>query len=181
MIFIGDVHGQYGRYFQLCKKYRQTIQLGDLGSNYSMIESNLPISHKFIWGNHDYLYEAEACKNFIPDGTTVRDMMFIGGADHFVHKERLKKTPGLDWVNIRDKYEQARPRIMVTHDCPSTAGRLMDRWGDYIPDRFSSFFDELFQIHQPEYWVFGHWHQSRSFLADGCRFRCVDILEVFEL
>jgi hypothetical protein len=37
---------------------------------------------------------------------------------------------------------------------------------------------ELFNIHQPKYWYFGHYHNSWSMIINGTRFKCLNELEV---
>lgn len=51
---IGDVHGKYDRYLDICADSEFTIQLGDLGyNNTEVLQALDPGHHQFITGNHD--------------------------------------------------------------------------------------------------------------------------------
>ena len=50
---IGDVHGDYPAYKRLLREARYSIQLGDLGFDYSDIADVDPEYHKFLPGNHE--------------------------------------------------------------------------------------------------------------------------------
>ena len=63
-LFIGDVHGKFGPYKRICKEYRDTIQVGDMGVGFIDRYTNRSYSnpphyamkagnHRFIRGNHD--------------------------------------------------------------------------------------------------------------------------------
>jgi hypothetical protein len=41
--------------------------------------------------------------------------------------------------------------------------------------------EELFNIHKPELWVFGHYHVSRTVEEQGTRFVCLNELETLDV
>jgi Icc-related predicted phosphoesterase len=70
---------------------------------------------------------------------------------------------------------------MVTHECPeSVAHQLFGVEGKLkfdFPSRTRQAFQSMFEMHQPEVWVFGHWHESRDVVISGTRFVCLAELE----
>jgi hypothetical protein len=202
VILIGDVHGKFARYKKILKRCRDSVQVGDMGVGFenaygikqpnpphrSMVEGN----HRFIRGNHDNPAVCVRHSQWIPDGTVEGHVMFIGGA---LSVDQERRTEGLDWWRgeelsverlqaMVDVYVGARPRVMVTHDCPegivrhvcAASRRRKFEW----PSRTRQALQAMWEAHQPELWVFGHHHVSLSWAENGTSFRCLDELEVFE-
>jgi len=200
---IGDVHGKYGEYKQIIKRHKNSIALGDMGLGFFRFdhhEGKIPMANppydymvkynaRFIRGNHD---NPEVCKKhtqWIPDGTIEGDMFFLGGAFSIDHMYRLE---GYSWWKdeelsheefdkIIDPYRKAKPRIVITHDCPL---RMVPYVGSHhIRDnsRTQQFLQSLFEFHQPEYWYFGHHHKSWKMISDKTTFRCLAELETLEI
>jgi hypothetical protein len=206
-VFVGDVHGKYSAYKRIMKECENSIQVGDMGVGFRRnggardgeAHTNPPHGkmiaggHRFIRGNHD---NPTACKNqsqWIPDGTIEGDRMFIGGA---VSVDRAWRTEGYDyWADeelstpellaLTDRYIEARPRVMVTHDCPEELATIMcaqsGRQKLDFPSRSRQAFQSMWSAHSPDLWIFGHWHFSFDAVADGTRFVCLAELEAREL
>lgn len=196
--FIGDVHGKYESYLRLIKDNFGTIQVGDMGVGFRRwphgeLRSNPPYDEMvksfamYIRGNHDnptVCYNHTQC---IKDGHVEGDMMFIGGAYSVDWDLRYE---GFNWwrdeecspeqfLEFVDTYEKVKPRIMVTHDCPGEVVSYMPY--AYKPiSRTSSFFNHLWQLHQPDLWVYGHHHHPFNQVLNGTRFVCLDELEMRE-
>jgi hypothetical protein len=200
--FIGDVHGYYKRYRNVIRPVKNSIQVGDMGVGFYNIKAhryyaNPPYdsmtrgNHRFIRGNHD---NPEVCRNqsqWIKDGHYEDGMMFIGGA---LSIDKHLRNEGADWwadeelsVNelyaLTDKYIEAKPEIMVTHDCPENIARVLFHTSmkhDY-PSRTRQAFEGMFYHHKPKYWIFGHWHMSSNFEIEGTRFICLNEMEYIDL
>lgn len=181
-VIIGDVHGRLGEYLKICKECKSSVQVGDLSNSFKHIKKMLPPSgHRFIRGNHDPRGEIAGLSQWIPDGTVEDGVFYIGSADHVVNTGEPDRTLSHDeWVDVEVAYRSSLPSVVISHDCPITAGAIMDRWG-YMPSYTSSWLQSLFRYHVPDLWVFGHWHQSRRFTAEGCKFVCLDMLECYNL
>lgn len=205
-VFIGDVHGKYGPYKRIIKNCSNSIQVGDMGvgflrkTGYMAGESfenpphyrMQPGGHRFIRGNHDNPSTCRRHSQWIPDGTIEGDVMFVGGA---VSVDKAWRTEGYDWwadeelstpelYAIVDKYIEARPRVMVTHDCPedfaTTMCAMSGRQKLDFPSRSRQAFQSMWSAHSPELWIFGHWHFSFDQVANGTRFVCLAELEARE-
>lgn len=203
-LFIGDVHGKYRRYREIIRDHMGSIQVGDMGIGFinpiteqrmanpphdSMLEGQ----HRFIRGNHD---SPEACKRhsqWIKDGTIQGDVMFVGGATSIDKAYRIRNYTwwedeelSLQDLNLMiDVYRNQRPRVMVTHDCPEfIAEKVMAAHNQVKFAEISSTrvaFQAMLEAHQPDIWVFGHWHVSFDKLMNGTRFVCLAELEYKEI
>jgi hypothetical protein len=201
--FIGDIHGKYDRYKKIIDGVPSSIQVGDMGVGFrrnggardGAFYSNPPhyamvrARHRFIRGNHDNPGECRKHSQWIADGTIEDDVMFIGGA---LSVDREWRTEGYNWwadeelsfAELRtlvDVYVSARPQIIVSHDCPeSVAIRMCEVSGrdklDF-PSRTRQAFQSMFELRQPELWIFGHWHASFDSVLDGTRLICLAELE----
>lgn len=204
-VLIGDVHGKYRQYKRIIKHCRGSIQVGDMGVGFFRTSGQPHINppydamvagdHRFIRGNHDNPDVCSQHSQWIPDGNIESGVMFIGGA---VSVDRQYRTEGYDWWadeelnaeeldHLVEVYTEARPRLMVTHDCPEEIARnlcaLSGRQKLDFPSRSRQAFQRMWSAHSPEMWVFGHWHYSFDQIANGTRFVCLAELEarVFDL
>ena len=204
--FIGDVHGKYNRYKDVIRDTPKSIQVGDMGVGFISLkngeisyQANPPYDnmskgdHKFIRGNHD---NPEACKGqafWIPDGTLTEDGVFcVGGATSV---DKIWRTEGFDWwadeelsdeelEKIIQKYSEAKPELVCTHECPeSIANEIiatynMTKIKDLSRTRLA--LERMFAIHQPKFWVFGHWHKTIAFQRNKTVFQCLNELDFID-
>lgn len=209
-VYIGDVHGKFGPYASLLKQHADTVQVGDMGIGFRALgedtyyeattkQRNPPFdqmirgNHRFIRGNHD---NPAACKKhpqWIEDGTVEDDKMFVGGA---ISIDKGYRTEGYNWwadeeLSLQelhaliDDYVTAKPRVMITHDCPESVVDVICKHNNWVkhdlPSRTRQAFQGMLELHRPEVWVFGHWHFSYDAVIEGTRFVCLDELEVKEI
>jgi predicted phosphodiesterase len=188
---IGDIHGKLDSYFSRIEAVEHSIQIGDFGMGF-FEEGELPEmppGHRFIRGNHD---SPELCKqhpNWIPDGTVENDVMFIGGAWSIDWKWR---TPGVSWWEDEEcsdeqfeqmikTYEAVKPRVMITHDAPMSAILKFFNPYSYYEARTQTYFDQMLQIHQPQVWIFGHWHKDVMGVHMNTAFICLNELSYVDI
>ena len=200
-LFIGDVHGKYKRYKRIITGRQNSIQVGDMGIGFLRPNGNpyqnpphylmAPNGHRFIRGNHDNPGECRRQSQWIADGRIEGGMMFIGGA---FSDDREWRTEGHNWwpdeeLNVAELntlahlYAVTRPRAMVTHDCPEgVAARISALSGEdkLVPSWTQHALQAMFETHQPDLWLFGHWHYSFDEVIDGTRFVCLAELEARE-
>lgn len=199
---IGDIHGNWYSYQLLTQPIsHNSIQVGDFGIGFGqgeywhdqVNEYQKSGQHRFIRGNHD---NPEICKNemigCIKDGTVENKAMFIGGAWSIDHAYR---TEGFSWWqdeelsiiqlnNMIDVYSITKPDIMITHDCPTLAAyHMFVKSGKTIGGkslhltRTGEALQAMFEIHQPKFHFFGHWHHTASMDIDGTHFQCIGELD----
>lgn len=185
--FIGDVHGEMDNYLALLPSCERSIQVGDFGAGFVPLPS-MDLNHRFIRGNHDSPDVCRAHPNWIKDGTIDNDVMFVGGAYSI---DYLFRTPGVSWWfdeelswpeldTIIDLYIETKPRIMVTHDGPQLVMKKMFPFLDRH-SRTQVAFQHMFDMHKPELWVCGHWHEDRNEVIQDTRFICLGELSYMDI
>lgn len=208
--FIGDIHGDWLTYGNIIDSNlgADTIQVGDMGVGFERFTRSDKINdprgflmnilakegnHTFIRGNHD---DPAGCKALAPywidDGyhDSERDIFHVGGAWSIDWQNRIE---GVTWwpdeelsikeMNIiMDKYEYIKPSIMVTHDAPYVVIDAM--YGGNIKfheNRTAQFLGALFEIHEPDLWVFGHWHENKAHKMGKTDFRMIGIAQTLTM
>ena len=195
---VGDVHGDLVSYADALKEAdaQKSIQLGDfsiLKSDLSRREALLkerglnPENHLFFGGNHDFYgescepYEEHALGHF---GPVFEDAFFIRGAESVDKDRRIFGTTWFKEEELNFKqasnaiylYEKLRPRVVFSHDAPQNV--VNELFSPVWQSSTRDLLQRLFEIHQPELWFFGHFHDSLSCEFQGTQFRLLDILEV---
>jgi predicted phosphodiesterase len=188
MRIIGDVHGNMDKYTKLLKGAKTSVQVGDFG--YGFIPNHIipeyDPNHRFIRGNHDNPQVVRLEPAWIPDGTIEGDTMYIGGAWSIDWGWR---TPGLNWwfdeecsENEFDlfieKYADTKPRVMITHDCPTSIAIKMVESGFGMGSktyytRTGEALQKMYEIHEPEFHFFGHWHRTTVMKRNNTHFFCI--------
>lgn len=116
----------------------------------------------------------------------------------------------LDIVELnkaQNLYLEKKPRIVVTHEAPSAAAISLlsgltlpaftgdnptnvkkdEAYGYYkaklgcVTTRTSQVLQQMFELHQPEHWIFGHYHFTKDFEINGTKFHCLAELDKLEL
>jgi predicted phosphodiesterase len=195
---IGDVHGKYKRYHEIIReteRHPYSVQLGDFGFDYSTLKNVDPKHHVFIGGNHDNYDKVNDVPNYLGD---YGHMVNFNGIDFFYYRgawsiDRQYRTIGIDWweqeqvkiegfMQAREIYRQMKPDIVLTHDCPeSIAAYLLPPNSRIFQQTTGWALQELFNIHQPKMWFFGHWHKSREIQYGNTKFICLNELETYKL
>ncbi len=201
---IGDVHNKVEKYLEIANNHEYTVQVGDMGFNYTHLNYIDGNKHKVNFGNHE---------NF----TKFNDKFVAMQSNHWLGDYGLKKLNGveffyfggghsIDWRNRTNnvdmfydeevplyKFEEAKelylrykPEIMITHEAPYSiikpffgpcnyAGNLIQ------PSNTATMLEWLLRSHRPKLWVFGHFHERRDRVVDGTRFVCLEELGTFDI
>ena len=178
MRIIGDVHGNILEYQDLWPDNDQSIQIGDMGIGFKGIYLEPSLDHKFFRGNHDSPQLCLQHENYLGDWGCKDEIFWYAGADSI---DKAIRKPYVSWwpdeelsfaqaqMALQD-YEQAKPRIMLSHDCPQTIMELLFAYRERSQTRLA--LESMFQIHQPDLWIFGHHHVNTGIVAEGTRFIC---------
>ena len=176
---IGDVHGNFNEYFNLIRREKldYSIQLGDFGFKYPEIDQG----HHIIPGNHD---DYSRLPSYSLGDFGIREVggfkfFFIRGASSVDYRSRgyfvdvwpNEELNYFESLKCLDLYEAEKPDFVLSHDCPQSI-----LWNDYPPSFTRKLLQELFEIHQPKAWCFGHHHVNKKISRDGTIFNCVDVL-----
>lgn len=193
---IGDVHGHYDQYERMARKREHTVQLGDLGFKYGCLKNLDPEKHKVIGGNHDNYDIIHEFPHYLGDYGTSS----LGGVEFFFYRgaysiDKQYRTIGIDWwaqeentietfMEAREVYREKKPNIVISHCCPYSAipHFLEPQYAHrIINSRTDWALQELFNIHKPKLWIFGHFHVSRSVVIEETKFICLNELETLNL
>jgi hypothetical protein len=191
---IGDAHGQYDRYVKIARKRDFTVQIGDLGFRYECLKNLEGDNHKVVGGNHDNYDIIANWPHYLGDFGNFS----LGGVDFFFYRgaysiDRQYRTIGLDWwpdeqvkiegfMEARELYRKTKPSVVLTHDCPESISPLLLPPGAQIYQNQTGWaLQEFFNIHQPNKWIFGHYHVSKKMVVKGTEFVCLDELETLDV
>ena len=207
---IGDIHCNTERYIQAIGTATETIQLGDFSTE-DDFDLDFGIKqggdHYILLGNHDNYqtvmdsngFSANRCGsagkyNLVGHGrigTSAGNVFYVSGAES---PDRLRRTEGHDWWREEElTFSQAREcldewetlsgdnpiNIVVSHDCPSRVAQMMH--GDDKPTFTRQLLQEMWEIHKPSLWVFGHHHRNEIIHLEGTTFRCLDEGEFIDI
>lgn len=176
---ISDIHGEYKKYLPLLA-CEASIQIGDLGFDYSPIPVNS--NHRFFRGNHDD-YDVEH-PNCLGDFGNISlggiEVFYVRGA-HSIDKD--KRILGISYwdqeeisypvaMEAMDLYEVSKPRIVLSHDCPSYVAGMM---GIHDRSKTRTFLQSLFEMHNPSLWIYGHHHRDFKVKIGNTKFVCLPI------
>jgi hypothetical protein len=188
LTLVGDVHSNIADYVRLVRDSAYSIQLGDLGFDYSLLEQLDPARHRFLPGNHDN-YAAlppHALGDFgvwkVPDAEPEGlsgDVFFVRGAWSI---DRLSRTENVNWFaeeELSDEqfaqvialYAELKPDCVISHDCPSSLLRYVMNFGS--PSRTNGNLQRMLEIHRPKRWFFAHHHFTWSKQIDDTLFFCL--------
>jgi hypothetical protein len=194
---IGDVHGKYEHYHKIVRqteRHPYTLQIGDFGFKYDTLKNIDSTRHLILPGNHDNYNTCYNHPHFLGDyGYTSLnkiEFFYYRGAYSI---DRQYRTVGVDWweneqvsidqfMKARELYRSIKPDIVLTHDCPESINHhLLPNGATRYENMTGWALTELFNIHQPKTWIFGHYHKSWNMNINGTNFRCLDELETYTL
>ena len=187
---IGDCHGKFKQYRALTRNVEHSLQLGDFGfrgEHERHLKYRDSEHHRILFGNHDcydFLYGAHSMGNF----GTFHGIFCIRGAYSI---DQAMRTEGVSWwrneqltyaemLEALDAYTEAKPDVVVTHDCPDF---LYPEMG-YLPeklDKTPQFLTNVWEAHQPKQWFYGHHHRSSTRRFGRTEFICLDELEYLDI
>jgi len=190
---IGDVHGKYKNYHEIIRekdRHPYTLQLGDFGFKYDTLNNVDSTKHLILPGNHDNYNDCYNHSHFLGDyGYT-----YLNRVNFFYYRgaysiDSRHRTIGIDWwedeqvtidqfMKARELYRTIKPDIVITHDCPDEVSLRILKPDQRKYENLTGWaLQELFNIHRPKKWFFGHYHQSWSMTINGTDFRCLNELE----
>lgn len=191
---IGDCHGDYRQYDVLTRSVDLSIQIGDLGLSDEMLTKIDINKHRYFRGNHDdYSLQSKFDLGDFGVIPQCEDAFFIRGAWSIDRKYRIE---GVSWWKDEEltiqraddaywAYCERKPRIMLTHEAPFSLLSHLDLNVDFarsmghntkdglIPTVTNTLLQKCLDYHQPDIWVFGHFHRDFDKVINKTRFVCL--------
>ena len=191
---IGDVHGKVGEYKKLIEDAEYSVQLGDMGFDYSGLSSVDQIHHRFIPGNHDD-YDNLPIQAFQSDwgqvGMGHLDFFYIRGA---YSVDKMLRIPGISWwqqeqMGWEAAYEMLpaiqtlQPKYILSHDCPEICMNegVVTNGMKLRLSTTTQIMNAVFEVWQPDLWVFGHHHRDWTKKIGKTKFVCLNELSTLDL
>jgi len=203
MKILGDIHGNLHRLSRVMRDTEDDVLcVGDVGIGFKGVGQHPSLSERFhfIRGNHDWPYWCKKHPQFTLDYGMWRDMFLLGGA-RSVDKEW--RTENVNWwadeelsygelQKAIELYAEEKPNVVISHEAPfQIAAELkahvqaldpgLAAFGEPTPYSTSMAMDQMLEIHQPDLWVFGHWHATWSKQVGKTRFICANIFELLDV
>jgi len=194
MILVGDVHGRYEQLKQVTEhKPDETYTvLGDVGigfANDPYTDPIFPPNVRILRGNHDNPDVFRKHPNALPDwGYDPKlDLFWISGGYSL---DGMERTYGVDWwpeeeqiaypelMKVIEAFADHKPKYVISHECPFSAQLTMfpHTCVNQVHSRTKTAMEQMFEKHQPEYWLFGHYHIPKKAIINETFFACCDKL-----
>jgi len=193
---VGDLHGDHraiNQMMQTCHHYDLTIQIGDYGAGFGA-EAYLPNigadKLRILHGNHDNpdilaRYPHDLGRFGVLEFAE-KKIFYMAGAWSI---DQAHRTPGLSWwpneelslleaeqcLQLWEK-ECKDISLVLTHDGPiNVTQNILGSWPYETTTGKVGY--EMWKIHNPPLWRFGHWHRCWSKKIGDTEFRCLNINE----
>lgn len=161
-----------------------SIQIGDMGIFDETDIAALPedSNHRFFRGNHDNPQLCRSHPNYMGDwGYRDKDRLFWCSGGFSI--DWLSRTIGINFwddeelsynelMSVINYYADVQPKIMLSHECPTVIKEtaLSNPGKKDIRSRTEMALQTMWEIHQPELWVFGHHHRRVEKKIDKTQF-----------
>lgn len=191
---VGDIHGDTHTYHSIVRGRPASIQIGDYGLGFSdsvdKTESHWQTvnpQHRFIRGNHDSPVVCGGMPNYVGDYALEGTILYIGGAwsiDYYHRQEGHswwsdEELSQDQWKKVLQLHREHKPKVVISHDAPhgvpKSMGLLNSTFGGETITRTSYRMAQMMLEHQPEWWFFGHWHQTKHQKIKGTNFQCLGV------
>lgn len=205
---VGDIHGKasvINSITQSLHYYDLTVQIGDFGLGFpkfnkektpeEFLEKENSGCFKILLGNHDDYQSAKEYPQVLERFGTFEfaDKLFfyVSGADSV---DRNQRTQGIDWwdyeelsqkegLDCLELWGSVKEKVygVFSHDCPMSVAHSLGLGQDSVKSYTRQLLQQLYDIHEPHLWFFGHHHMSKTIKHRTTTFRCLGINEEVRL
>jgi len=184
------------------------VQVGDMGVGFGQskywhdsLDTFMRENRLYFYnGNHDNPVVAATFTNQIKPG--IWDNCFIVPGAWSIDNPKAppgwyQRTEGKDWWPeeelsdaefdiLYEMYADTKPSIVFSHDCPTIAAKRMFFDSGFITGkqyqtRTSSALQRMYEVHQPDIHIFGHWHKTMLHIEGKTYFMCLGELDYVDI
>jgi len=183
---IGDVHGAADALWDAHAGHANAIQIGDMGLGFSMDDYLRDVLEekgiRFFRGNHDEPTTCQAHPRHLASGWHAKDSLFVIGGGYSI--DRAYRTAGRNWWPdeehsepemraLVEEFADTKPRLVLSHEAPDSVTDAMFNPTPKMVSRTATALQAMYAAHQPDLWLFGHWHRGREMKQGNTLFVCV--------
>jgi len=183
---IGDIHGDAYALVEAHADHPNAIQIGDFGLGFGrdahLRRALIQTGIRFFRGNHD---NPKMCKDLpwhMPSGWHASDSLFVIGGGYSI--DRAYRTAGRNWWPdeehsepemraLVEEFADTKPRLVLSHEAPDSVTDAMFNPTPKMVSRTATALQAMYAAHQPDLWLFGHWHRGREMKQGNTLFVCV--------
>lgn len=197
---VSDVHGKYELMDQLNLHDKYVVQLGDMGFNYQHLYENYdPNLLKVCLGNHD-AYNNRPIGFDLGDYGSAKlgpfKFWFVRGefsidckirADYELRGIWPKTWFDNEQLNENERqsclreYGMTKPRVVMSHGCPIFIKEKISNpdimrsfgWPEDMNSVTQQLLQDMWDVHQPELFIFGHFHRDWYHVEGNTTFICM--------
>lgn len=190
---IGDVHGKIKQYLSIAQVASYSLQVGDMGFDYKELQGLDARHHRILAGNHDNYEEdgngtfSKQTSHFLGDAGMLTiphlpKIFFVRGGKSIDQSARFvgvnwwaaEELTHLQGLRVLEAYSNAKPTFVVSHEAPTCIlGDLTKNKQHIRPSSTAELLLQMYEIHKPKIWIFGHHHISYYRQLEGVKFYCV--------
>lgn len=201
---INIIHPRKNRsYLDIISGCEYSVQLGDMGFNYDGLK-DISLNHRFIAGNHENYNDLP--RHSLGDYGTcdigMWSFFYVRGAWSIDIKQRQayefhngvkvwwfeEELSNRQMQDCYDKYVETKPSVVMTHSCPSSVADMVGNpgvwkyfgWDEPKTSNTQLLLQEMFDVWQPDLWIFGHFHRDWFGIVNDTDFICVDELSFLD-
>ncbi len=175
-----------------------SLQVGDMGIGFPDKTEfskdgvswfpEVDLSHRFFNGNHDHPEICKTHSNYLGNWGFLKEpsIFYVSGGYSIDQERRVKdvswwedeEISPVENSSVMLSYINSKPRIVVSHECPLILKEevVTNEWKLRHDSRTEMFLQSLFDIHKPDYWIFGHHHRFFEKDLDKTHFVCLNEL-----
>ena len=183
---IGDVHGDADALVAAHAGHSNAIQIGDFGFGFGhdehLRQALIKTGLRFFRGNHDKPKTCQAHPRHMASGWHAADSLFVIGGGYSINK--MRRTPLLNWWPdeehsepemraLVEEFADTKPRLVLSHEAPESVTDAMFKPTLKMVSRTATALQAMYAAHQPDLWLFGHWHRGRELKPSNTLFVCV--------
>ena len=190
------------------KEIEAILQLGDMGVGFGQsdywhdsLDTYMQDNNVYFFrGNHDSPARAKTFANNVNPGIW-NSCFVIPGAWSIDNPQAppgwYRRTEGVDWwpeeelsdaefAMLFEMYADLKPSIVFSHDCPTSVAKQMffDTGfirGPQYTTRTAYALQRMHEVHQPNVYIFGHYHKTMLHIQHKTYFMCLNELDYINI